>query len=229
MSNIHAPTVPSGPTSNATAPTNGATDQLGFWTLEHKKHEIEAHLQALGSVLDSQNVDMQTPLVTRDGFPRADVDVAQIRTARAQIIRLRNDYSDVMASIEKYLHAHFAKITEASVSELSKAQAQILPDKEPEALLPPFAKVNGVTEGSPAEKAGLKVGDEIRAFGHVNRSNNQNLKGVADCVAENEGRSIFIKVSRPSGVAEREEMRLTLTPVRDWGGRGMLGCHILPI
>ncbi|PHH64180.1 hypothetical protein CDD81_4927 [Ophiocordyceps australis] len=226
---MHAPTVPSGPTSNATAAVNGTTEQLSFSELEQKKRDIEARLQALGSVLDLHGVDMQTSLLTVDGFPRADLDVAQIRTTRAQIIRLRNDYSDVMASVEKCLHQHFANITDGSGGGLSTAQAQPLPDSEPEALLTPFAKVDAITEGSPAEKAGLKVGDEIRVFGHVNRSNNENLKGVADCVLENEGRSIFIKVSRPSGVAQREELRLTLTPVRDWGGRGMLGCHILPV
>lgn len=42
-------------------------------------------------------------------------------------------------------------------------------------------------------------------------------------------RNIFIKVSRVTGVAQRQELRLTLTPTKDWGGRGMLGCHILPL
>lgn len=41
--------------------------------------------------------------------------------------------------------------------------------------------------------------------------------------------NVFIKVSRQTNVAQRQELRLTLTPKRNWGGRGMLGCHILPL
>lgn len=51
MDNIHAPTVPSGPT---TAPvTNGSTAQLSFTDLQQKKNDLEEELKALGSVLDS--------------------------------------------------------------------------------------------------------------------------------------------------------------------------------
>ena len=75
MDNIHAPTVPSGPTSSAH--TNGHAEHLSFAELQKKKDDIEAELKALGSVLDSHNVNMETPLLTRDGFPRADIDVPQ--------------------------------------------------------------------------------------------------------------------------------------------------------
>jgi 26S proteasome non-ATPase regulatory subunit 9 len=39
---------------------------------------------------------------------------------------------------------------------------------------------------------------------------------------------ILVKVSRPS-IDRREELQLTLNPRRDWGGRGLLGCHIVPL
>ena len=94
MNNLHAPTVPSGPT---TAPaTNGNATHKSFAELQRKKDDIEAELKALGSVLGSvsfrltrtcvswltisqHNVDMDTPLLTRDGYPRSDIDVAQSR------------------------------------------------------------------------------------------------------------------------------------------------------
>ena len=83
---------------------------------------------------------------------------------------------------------------------------------------------------SPAELAGLKPGDKIRKFGYVNRENNDALRRVAECVQGNEGHNVIVKVSRDSGVGgQRQELELTLTPQRDWGGRGLLGCHILPI
>ena len=51
MNNLHAPTVPSGPTSHAA--TNGNTGHLSFLELQRKKDDLEAELQALGGVLDS--------------------------------------------------------------------------------------------------------------------------------------------------------------------------------
>ncbi|EHK17575.1 uncharacterized protein TRIVIDRAFT_216806 [Trichoderma virens Gv29-8] len=229
MDTLHAPTVPSGPTSNFSQ-RNGDAGKQSFAELQRKKDDMEAELKALGSVLDSHGVDMQTPLLTRDGFPRADLDVAQIRTTRARIIRLRNDYKDLMTAIEKYLHEHFASIQEGDEAPSTAGdEPRILPDSQSEQLDEPFAKVNTVAPGSPAQQAGLQAGDEIRNFGYVNRSNHDGLKKVAECVQGNEGRNIFIKVSRPDGVARRQELRLTLTPRKDWGGRGMLGCHILPL
>lgn len=52
MNNLHAPTVPSGPTSNP-ATTNGTARQLSFAELQRKKEDMEAELKALGGVLDS--------------------------------------------------------------------------------------------------------------------------------------------------------------------------------
>lgn len=153
-----------------------------------------------------------------------------------------------MTVIEKYLHEHFANLQEGDAApEAAADQPRILPDALSEQLDEPFAKVNTVAAGSPAELAGLQAGDEIRNFGYVNRANHDGLKKVAECVQGNEGvrpvqpaihlpdanrcrqRNIFIKVSRQDGVARRQELRLTLIPRKDWGGRGMLGCHILPL
>jgi hypothetical protein len=52
MENLHAPTVPSGPTSAPT--TNGTqTNGLSFAELQAKKDALEAEIRALSSVLDS--------------------------------------------------------------------------------------------------------------------------------------------------------------------------------
>lgn len=154
-----------------------------------------------------------------------------------------------MAKAEKFLHEHFANLSDGD-DQMAEASIQTIPDGADSittSLDPPFAKVNTVAPNSPAERAGLKPGDEIRNFGYVNQRNNDGLKKVAECVQGNEGvctlpaymtmsllmrltqQNIFIKVSRPDGVANHQELRLTLLPSKDWGGRGMLGCHILPI
>jgi 26S proteasome regulatory subunit N4 len=137
-----------------------------------------------------------------------------------------------MAAIEKYLHEHFANIQDADEDNPitgSSNQRSMFGDSLPENLEPPFARVNAVIPRSPAEQTGLKPGDEIRNFGYVNSSNHDGLKKVAECVQGNEGQNVFVRVSRPVGSGQRQELRLTLTPRRDWGGRGMLGCHIVPI
>jgi 26S proteasome non-ATPase regulatory subunit 9 len=58
MENLHAPTVPSGPSSRPL--TNGNVKQLSFAELQQKKDNIEAELKALGGVLDS--VGLSTPI-----------------------------------------------------------------------------------------------------------------------------------------------------------------------
>ncbi|GAP83443.1 putative 26S proteasome non-ATPase regulatory subunit 9 [Rosellinia necatrix] len=230
MDTIHAPTVPSGPSSRPFA--NGDVKQLSFAELQRKKDNMEAELKALGGVLDSHGVNMETPLLTRDGFPRADIDIAQIRTTRSRIIHLKNDYKDLMNAIEKHLHEHFASLQDTDdVTSVpnSANRALTMGDTLPETLEVPFAKVNSVVANSPAEAAGLKPGDEIRNFGYVNKNNHDGLKKVAECVQGNEGQRVLVKISRRVDSGTRQELQLYLIPKRDWGGRGLLGCHVLPM
>lgn len=42
-----------------------------------KKTKMEDELRALSNILDLHGVDMNTPLLTPGGFPRADIDVPQ--------------------------------------------------------------------------------------------------------------------------------------------------------
>lgn len=179
---------------------------------------------------------MTTSLLTPDGFPRADLDVAQIRTTRSRVIHLRNDYKELMNVIEKAVHAHFEFLQKNPLPEntappapatngTSNGTAQA---EAAQVLEAPFAKVNSVVEGSPAAQAGLKPQDLIRRFGYVDRRNHEGLKKVAECVQGNEGQNVLVKVSRGLG-EDVQELSLNLVPRKDWGGRGMLGCHIVPI
>ncbi|CAN8098866.1 unnamed protein product [Discula destructiva] len=236
MNNLHAPTIPSGPTTARAS--NGGAATLTFADLQRRKENLEAELTALSSVLDSHGVDMNTRLLTADGFPRSDIDVAQIRTTRSRIIHLRNDYKDLMAKLEVHIHAHFASLaadaaddTESGATATTTATTDpaVLRDFAPASLDPPFAKVNTVTPNSPAASAGLQQGDLVRNFGWVNAANHDGLRKVAECVQGSEGRGVVVKVSRISAAPSAREMQVTLVPRRDWGGRGLLGCHILPL
>ncbi|KAF2735713.1 26S proteasome non-ATPase regulatory subunit 9 [Polyplosphaeria fusca] len=227
MDDIHAPTVSSGPTSAGY--TNGVSkDHLSLRELVAEKDRVEAELKELGKVLDSHGVNMNTTLTTFDGFPRADIDVAQIRTTRARIVRLKNDYKDLMSRIERGLHEHHARIQEDAQSNSTSAAETAESSSGP--LEAPFARVNGVVPHSPADSAGLKVGDTITKFGWVDWTNHDKLSRVAEAVGQNEGLPMTVKVLRPStSGGPSEPVQMQLTPRRNWGGRGLLGCHLLPL
>lgn len=119
-------------------------------------------------------------------------DAFIVRATRSRIIYLRNDYKALMNVIEKVIHDHFAnqaQLNSEPAANVGERPAEVLPlTSRPVAPLEnPFAIVNSVIEGSPADTAGLKLGDEIRNFGYVNWSNSDGLKRVAECVQGNEG------------------------------------------
>lgn len=116
-----------------------------------------------------------------------------VRTTRARIIRLKNDYKDLMSRIEKGLHEHHARVAEQAQNNPEAAsQAQAALQAAPSALEAPFAKVNSVVAGSPADMAGLKVGDTITKFGWVDWTNHERLSRVAEAVSQNEGVSAAV-------------------------------------
>src|SRR5947209_7178618 len=89
-----------------------------------------------------------------------------------------------MARIEKGLHGHHAEAaayTHPPARQATVSQAQPTPIVEA-----PFARVNSVTPGSPADTAGLKVGDCIKRFGSVGALNHEKLAKVASEVQQNE-------------------------------------------
>ncbi len=222
--------VPSGPTS--IRHDSSSLEGLSLRQLIDRKDNLEAELKALGSVLESHGVDMQTSLTDRDGFPRSDIDVAQVRATRARIINLRNDWKGLMDRIEKGLHDHHANLRASDDSKIAEPTSRATPSTTQTSLptVPetPFAKVNSVEPGSPANEAGLKVGDQIKKFGTAIWSNHERLRKVGEIVQQNLGRPIPVTVLRPTG-NQSQDLHLSLTPRQGWGGRGSLGCHIVPI
>ncbi|KAL1611976.1 putative 26S proteasome regulatory subunit [Paraconiothyrium brasiliense] len=141
-----------------------------------------------------------------------------------------NDYKELMVRIEKGLHEHHARLQEQAQNNTATSNASLsLGNAAPAALEAPFAKVNSVVAGSPAETAGLQVGDSITKFGWVDWTNHDKLARLPQVVSQNEGLPITIKALRPSGAGPAESIEMQLTPRRNWGGRGMLGCNLLPL
>lgn len=229
-SNISSIHVPSGPTTYSHEKPN--YDNLNIQQLIVRKDNLEEELKALGSVLDHHKVTMTSTLTTFDGFPRADIDVAQVRTTRARIIHLRNDWKDLMAKIEKALHEHHEPLIEADKNRQMEPEVRDMEvdqeEKPPAAPEVPFARVKSVEDGSPANEAGMKADDLIRRFGMAIWSNHDRLRKVGEVVAQNSGKPILVQIQRKKGDGV-EELDLRLTPRSGWGGRGQLGCFIVPV
>ena len=154
-----------------------------------------------------------------------------------------------MSKIEVGLHEHHAAYQAAHPPGSSSTQAIRSNGSTAQGVLDtPFAKVNSVVDGSPADQAGLKAGDRIRKFGNVDFLNHEKLSKVAETVQRNQGvstaipwleialllirylqRNVVVKVARGARPDQApEELTLNLIPRSDWGGRGLLGCHLLP-
>jgi hypothetical protein len=257
---------------------------------------------------------IDTPLVDKEGYPRADIDVYRARTQRNRFRVLKTDHKEIEGKIEGFLLqlASFKDPSRKKAESEEKAR-RLAPKPQPkydaatgkwvvknwdgsvagvaggdrlrfENLSPnreipdgtdtntstpisparnssrsslptasgdesrltvssppcPFAKVDGIAKESPAEEAGLQVGDLVTQFGSLHAKNHERLRALAKFVPEvaGEGGTIQLVVLRQLGDSERqntdyddetkwEKLKLSLRP-RPFSGRGLLGCHILP-
>lgn len=106
-----------------------------------------------------------------------------------------------MSRIEAGLHDHHSTLQNTPVPPLPGANSTSQsPDafgtRESGALEAPFARVNSVVTGSPADEAGLRAGDRIRSFGMANCINHEKLSKVAEVVQASEGVGLFIAISK---------------------------------
>jgi 26S proteasome non-ATPase regulatory subunit 9 len=100
----------------------------------------------------------------------------------------------------------------------------------------PFARVNTVEPAGPAGVAGVRVGDLVKRFGCVGALDGTSGGGGQDAlgrvsgeVKKFEGRVLKVLVSRRDNDGVWQNVNLEITPRAGWGGRGLLGCHLLPV
>ncbi|CBN80120.1 conserved unknown protein [Ectocarpus siliculosus] len=220
--------------------------------LQAQRDALELEADAIASELKSPGANGEAPvgvkgaLVDSDGFPLAGFDLFNVRERRHRFNCIQTDHKAVMSRIEKSLHAlHDARLARptplpaaSSVTAATPPTPSLVGGDSAAAAsmsLAPIAKVNQVSEGSPASAAGLAVGDLVLRFGRVDISHPKGLGGVVDVVREKEGQEVPVTVLRTTsasggggsvgtGGGVRE---LTLVP-KTWSGRGLLGVHLLP-
>lgn len=244
-----------------------------------ERESIEAEMSV---IMESLNAPGQPGisgnLVDADGFPRADIDILNVRTRRHKLACLRTDLSVINGKIEKLLHealkpppdgdalekepeangAGSSSVGTAGTTGSSSVAAgshaggegagnadNVQDRRTPVRVTrPSFAVVDEVTAGSPADSAGLIVGDTLISFGAVSLRSfttpEAAMRALPGLLREHEGREIVVSVSRaidvsqgPAAAAaaaagEREMFELKLTPLR-WSGNGLLGCHVVAL
>lgn len=184
--------------------------------LMQEKEKVEQTLKELWDVLKSNNVGLSESLIDSEGYPRSDIDVYQVRHARHQIKCLQNDHTALLRRIEEGLAV---VLSPSASSNLDPNGTNASP---PPQNFEPFAKVDHVMPGSPANLAGLQEGDLLSKFGSVTAENFRNLTDVAAVVQNSVNSAIQVCVQRGG-----DSVTLHLTP-RQWSGRGLLGCNLLP-
>ena len=254
-----------------------AETQERLLSLNQRRDAIEDELGMLVEVLRSascKGVGLTESLVDDEGFPRADVDLYDVRRKRHRVAVLQTDHKEIMCVLEtelKALHRVLRQIekfggeealksggtshavagdektrtvgegaytsskavignasvcapavissssttSSSSSSSVSAAASVVATEVLP---ITPFARVESVAAGSPADEAGLKVGDKVLSFGGETTT----LANLAVIVRDNENISVPVLVVRSGAQVE-----LALIP-KVWSGRGLLGCYLVP-
>ncbi|KAJ8710853.1 hypothetical protein PYW08_009368 [Mythimna loreyi] len=199
--------------------------------LIQEKDRIENEIREQNAILETNNVGMNDPLVDAEGYPRNDIDVYKVRHARHRIICLQNDHKSLMKSIERGLAEVHQDLlgsngegpsVNATTSSNGHMNGTSSGDSIPHVVgeEQAFAVVGFVSDGSPADLAGLQEHDEILQFGSVNYQNFQDISQINDIVVHSVSQRVNVKVKRGANT-----VIMTVVP-RPWQQPGLLGCHI---
>ena len=208
--------------------------------LMKEKDQIEKEILDLTEILETPPMPgVKGPLVDSEGFPRADIDLFEVRRYRNRLACLQTDHCNLMKEIEKgleSLHSDYiqhnmkdeeVKTSATSANTLKMGDLKIEDGSQSakQEVKIPFAWVSDVISESPAQKAGLKLGDAIYRFGEVDHSNHENLGAIVELVKRSLNNTIKIKVLRKNIMGSSEDIEIDFVP-HEWGGRGYLGCAL---
>ncbi|SMN17722.1 similar to Saccharomyces cerevisiae YIL007C NAS2 Proteasome-interacting protein involved in the assembly of the base subcomplex of the 19S proteasomal regulatory particle (RP) [Maudiozyma saulgeensis] len=185
---------------------------LSLQDLLSLKKRIELQLSKDVSYLESQNIDMNSKLITEDGYPRQDLDdIVQITLTRRDIIQRRNDLTAVINRSHILLEKQLSKENKSQEKDITKSST-------PFTNHIPFAIFEEIDMNGPIGQSGIQNGDTLISFGSVTVING-GLQGLSKEVSI--GKTIPINIKR-DGIS----YTFNVTPNNQWGGRGLLGCKL---
>ena len=263
--------------------------------LNRQRQALEAEADAIASELnaplasgDGPPMGIDTPLVDREGYPRADIDVYRARTLRSRLAVIRTDHKALMNDINRGLQT-LAALQNASRAQDDEAELAARRQTKPKpkydpvtnkwivrnwdgsvagvpqgdtrsfdnvpatasgpvpvstsvssnnytgvSTVPtlsttptrPFARINSVAPNSPAQAAGLQENDLVLRFGSITIDSPNGFAALAQEVPRSPSIDVVVQRGGPQG--DTTQTTLTLVP-RAWEGRGLIGCHIVPI
>ncbi|KAG0662747.1 putative 26S proteasome regulatory subunit [Maudiozyma exigua] len=180
------------------------------------KNRIESQLSKDILYLESQGIDMNSKLITNDGYPRQDIDdLVRVTLTRRDIIQRRNDLSMVINKSHKLLEEQLQKKnnSENVTTGDNKSMVEI-----PSAKLPPFALFEEVEPHGPIAKSGIKDGDKLVSLGKITIING----GLSKISKEvHPQKPIRIDIMR-----DDVQLKFEVIPNNQWGGAGLLGCKL---
>ncbi|XP_066907235.1 26S proteasome non-ATPase regulatory subunit 9 [Halyomorpha halys] len=179
------------------------------------RKEIESKISELNEILKANNIGMNDELVDKQGFPRNDINVYEVRHARAQLIKEQNDYKLAMKKCEDLLIKYHSQNLPEFADRSERPSISVKSHKK-------IAVVGKVETGSPSEYAGLREGDILLEFGKINGDNMRNINDISEEMKRNLNLYIKVVVKR-----DGEHKRFNLKP-KEWSGRGYLGCVLNP-
>jgi 26S proteasome non-ATPase regulatory subunit 9 len=121
------------------------------------KIEIEREMDSIAAELNSETfscIGLRKLLTDAEGFPLSGIDIHQARTLRNRFATLSTDLDSINKEIETVIHA-----IHENARETGNVHSGI------KACALPFGLVSDVTPGSPADEAGLLLGDKVVRFG----------------------------------------------------------------
>ncbi|CDS42126.1 26S proteasome non ATPase regulatory subunit [Echinococcus multilocularis] len=205
---------------------DNSADRILFQELERKRQAIVNEINTYTAVLErNRNVGMHGPLLDSEGFPRSDIDVVAVRTARNRIICLNTDHNEVMKQLEA-VSARLLSKTQAGVEGMNTDFTTTVPSSEPPSRSVPFLLVDQVTPGSPADLAGICVDDRVTRFGSILASNFTGLQAIAAVVKSTKPKgAIPVTLLRRCGESTSTHHSILYKPE----GNKSLGLHIVPL
>lgn len=183
------------------------------------KFRIESQLSKDISYLESQGIDMNSKLITDDGYPRQDIDdLVRVTLTRRDIIQRRNDLTKVINKSHKLLEEQLQRKqnaqndngnTTGNVKSIVGASS---------VKLPAFALFEDVALNGPIAKSGIKNGDKLVSFGKITIING-GLSKISKEVQPN--KLIMINIMR-----DDTQLQFEVLPNNHWDGTGLLGCKL---